>query len=136
MCIRDRCSTVESDAEVGPFSHLRPNSYLESGVHVGNYVEIKNTRLSQRSAAGHFSYLGDATIGSDVNIGAGTITCNFDGVEKHSTTIGSGAFIGCDTLLVAPVSVGMGATTGAGAVVTKDVPESRLAVGVPARIVR
>ena len=130
------CSTTESEVEVGPFSHLRPNSYLESGVHVGNYVEIKNTRLSQRSAAGHFSYLGDATIGSDVNIGAGTITCNFDGVEKHSTIIGSGAFIGCDTLLVAPVSVGMGATTGAGAVVTKDVPESRLAVGVPARIVR
>ncbi len=130
------CSTVESDAEVGPFSHLRPNSYLESGVHVGNYVEIKNTRLSQRTAAGHFSYLGDATIGSDVNIGAGTITCNFDGVEKHSTIIGPGAFIGCDTLLVAPVSVGMGATTGAGSVVTKDVPESRLAVGVPARIVR
>ena len=92
--------------------------------------------MSQRTAAGHFSYLGDATIGSDVNIGAGTITCNFDGVEKHSTIIGAGAFIGCDTLLVAPVSVGMGATTGAGSVVTKDVPESRLAVGVPARIVR
>ena len=130
------CSTIESEVEVGPFSHLRPNSYLESGVHIGNYVEIKNTRLSKRSAAGHFSYLGDATIGSDVNIGAGTITCNFDGVEKHSTIIGSGAFIGCDTLLVAPVSIGTGATTGAGAVVTQDVPESRLAVGVPARIIR
>jgi len=135
-CSMLECSTIESDVEVGPFSHLRANSYLESGVHVGNYVEIKNTRLSQRSAAGHFSYLGDATIGSDVNIGAGTITCNYDGVEKHNTIIGSGAFIGCDTLLVAPVSVGMGATTGAGAVVTKDVPESRLAVGVPARIIR
>ena len=129
-------STIESGVEVGPFSHLRPNSHLESDVHVGNYVEIKNTRLSERSVAGHFSYLGDANIGSDVNIGAGTITCNFDGLEKHVTLIGSGAFIGCDTLLVAPVTVGTGAVTGAGAVVTKNVPESRLAVGVPARIIR
>ena len=136
ICSVLECSTIESEVEVGPFSHLRPNSYLESGVHIGNYVEIKNTRLSKRSAAGHFSYLGDATIGSDVNIGAGTITCNFDGTAKHSTIIESGAFIGCDTLLVAPVSIGTGATTGAGAVVTQDVPESRLAVGVPARIVK
>ena len=86
--------------------------------------------------AGHFSYLGDAIIGSDVNIGAGTITCNFDGINKHNTLIEPGAFIGCDTLLVAPVTVGARASTGAGSVVIKDVPESRLVVGVPARIIR
>ena len=129
-------STIESDVDVGPFSHLRFGSYLESNVHIGNYVELKNTRLAEGSVSGHFSYLGDAFIGSDVNIGAGTITCNFDGTEKHNTVIKSGAFIGCDTLLVAPVTVGSGASTGAGSVVTKDVPKSRLVVGVPAKIVR
>ena len=127
-------STLESGVDVGPFSHLRPGAYLESGVHIGNYVEVKESRLGRGVLAGHFSYLGDASIGAGTNIGAGTITCNFDGQDKHQTNVGEGAFIGCDTLLVAPVSVGDGAATGAGAVVTKDVPENLLAVGVPARI--
>ena len=143
--VGDRCrvtasvlegSTLEEDVGVGPFSHLRPDSYLESGVHLGNYVEVKNSRLASGAVSGHFSYLGDASIGSDVNIGAGTITCNYDGVDKHRTVIEAGAFIGCDTLLVAPVTVGEQAATGAGSVVTRDVPRGKLAVGIPARIRR
>lgn len=136
ICSHLESSTIESGVTVGPFSHLRPGSHLESNVYIGNYVEVKNTWLAEGSVAGHFSYLGDATIGSDVNIGAGTITCNFDGINKHNTLIEPGAFIGCDTLLVAPVTVGARASTGAGSVVIKDVPESRLVVGVPARIIR
>ena len=142
-CIGDGCritssmleeATLESGVDVGPFSHLRPGAYLETGVHIGNYVEVKESRLGQGVMAGHFSYLGDATIGAGANIGAGTVTCNFDGRGKHRTTIGEGAFVGCDTMLVAPVSVGDGAATGAGAVVTRDIPGNLLAVGVPARI--
>ena len=127
-------ATLEAGVDVGPFSHLRPGAYLEAGVHIGNYVEVKESRLGRGVLAGHFSYLGDASIGAGTNIGAGTITCNFDGRDKHRTTIGEGAFIGCDTMLVAPVEVGDGGATGAGAVVTKDVPANLLAVGVPARI--
>ncbi len=139
----DRCRVIasmlegaalEADADVGPFSHLRPGAYLANRVHVGNFVEIKESRLGAGVLAGHFSYLGDATIGDGVNIGAGTITCNYDGREKRRTTIGPGAFIGCDTMLVAPVTVGPNAATGAGAVVNRDVPENLLAVGVPARM--
>ena len=121
-------------ADVGPFSHLRPGTRVESGVHLGNFVEVKESRIGAGTLAGHFCYLGDADLGAGVNIGAGTITCNFDGQDKHPTTIGDGAFIGCDTMLVAPVTIGAGAATGAGTVVTKDVPEALLAVGVPARI--
>jgi bifunctional UDP-N-acetylglucosamine pyrophosphorylase/glucosamine-1-phosphate N-acetyltransferase len=141
--IGDRCrvtasvveeSTLEEDVDVGPFSHLRPDSHLERGVHLGNYVEVKNSRLAAGAVSGHFSYLGDASIGGNVNIGAGTITCNYDGKDKHRTIIEDGAFIGCDTLLVAPVTVGEDAATGAGSVVTRDVPRGKLAVGVPARI--
>ena len=141
--IGDRCrivastlegSRVESDVDIGPYSHLRPGSLIETGAHLGNYVEVKNSRVGADTAAGHFSYLGDADIGVGVNIGAGTITCNYDGVEKHRTVIGDGAFIGSDTMLVAPVTVGDGAATGAGAVVIRDVPEARRAVGVPARL--
>ena len=128
-------ATVEASVEIGPFSHLRPGAYLESGVHLGNYVEVKNSRLSTGAVSGHFSYLGDATIGAGVNIGAGTITCNYDGRDKLPTVIEAGAFIGCDTMLVAPVTVGANAATGAGAVVTKDIPAAGLAVGVPARII-
>ena len=140
--IGDRCrvtasvveeSTLEEDVDVGPFSHLRPDSRLERGVHLGNYVEVKNSRLAAGAVSGHFSYLGDASIGENVNIGAGTITCNYDGKDKHRTIIEDGAFIGCDTLLVAPVTVGEDAATGAGSVVTRDVPRGKLAVGVPAR---
>ncbi|MCE2403874.1 MAG: bifunctional UDP-N-acetylglucosamine diphosphorylase/glucosamine-1-phosphate N-acetyltransferase GlmU [Dehalococcoidia bacterium] len=128
-------ATIEGSVEVGPFSHLRPGAYLETGVHLGNFVEVKESRLERGVAAGHFSYIGDASIGAGANLGAGMVTCNYDGVEKHRTVVGEGAFIGCDTMLVAPVSVGPGAVTGAGAVVTRDVPPGRLAVGVPARMV-
>ena len=128
-------ATLETGVEIGPFSHLRPGAYLESGVHLGNYVEVKNSRLSTGAVSGHFSYLGDATIGAGVNIGAGTVTCNYDGRDKLPTVIEAGAFIGCDTMLVAPVTVGANAATGAGAVVTKDIPAAGLAVGMPARIV-
>jgi len=127
---------LEGDDEVGPFAHLRSGARLGLGVHVGNFGEIKNSTLGPGVKVGHFSYLGDATIGQGVNIGAGTITCNFDGEHKHPTTIGAGAFIGSDTMLVAPVTIGSGARTGAGAVVTRDVPAHTLAAGVPARVIR
>ena len=127
-------ATMEEGVDIGPFSHLRPGAYLESGVHIGNFVEVKESHFAAGAVMGHFGYVGDATIGADVNLGAGMVTCNYDGVDKHRTVIERGAFIGCDTMLVAPVTVGAEAVTGAGAVVTKDVPEGRLAVGVPARI--
>ncbi len=127
-------SVIEDEATVGPFSHLRPGSVVGRGAEVGNYAELKNTRLGARSKQHHMSYLGDAEVGEGVNVGAGTITANYDGRQKHHTTIGAGAFLGVDTMLVAPIEVGEGAKTGAGAVVTKDVPAGKLAVGVPARI--
>jgi len=129
-------ATLEDGSDVGPFSHLRPGAWLGPGVHVGNFAEVKNSRLGRGTLMGHFSYVGDATIGERVNIGAGTITCNFDGVRKNQTVVEDGAFIGSDTMLVAPVKVGAGAATGAGAVVTRDIPPHTLAVGVPARVVR
>jgi bifunctional UDP-N-acetylglucosamine pyrophosphorylase/glucosamine-1-phosphate N-acetyltransferase len=129
-------AVLEDDVDVGPFAHLRKGAYLASGVHMGNFGEIKNSYLGAGTKMGHFSYMGDATIGPGVNIGAGTITCNYDGREKHPTEIGAGVFIGSDTMLVAPVKLGKGARTGAGAVVTKDVAEDTLAVGVPARSIR
>lgn len=125
---------LEPGVDVGPFSHLRPGAYLEEDVHVGNYVEIKDSRVGARTKIGHFSYLGDAEVGEGVNIGAGTVTCNYDGDQKHRTVIEDGAFIGSDTMLVAPVKVGVGASTGAGAVVTKDVPADVKVAGVPARL--
>jgi bifunctional UDP-N-acetylglucosamine pyrophosphorylase/glucosamine-1-phosphate N-acetyltransferase len=127
-------AVVEDGASVGPFSHLRPGSVVGRGAQVGNYAELKNTHLGAGSRQHHVSYLGDARVGADVNIGAGAITANYDGSSKHPTTIGDGAFIGVDTMLIAPVEVGDGARTGAGAVVTRDVPAGKLAVGVPARI--
>jgi bifunctional UDP-N-acetylglucosamine pyrophosphorylase / glucosamine-1-phosphate N-acetyltransferase len=126
-------SVLESHVEVGPYSHLRPGSHVEQGVHLGNYVEIKNSRIGSGSAIGHFSYIGDATVGRRVNIGAGTITANYDGTNKNETHIGDDVFIGCDSILVAPVNIADRAATGAGSVVTKDVPEDTLVVGVPAR---
>ena len=129
-------ATMETDTDIGPFSHLRPGAYLESGVHIGNYVEVKESRFKAGAVMGHFGYAGDATIGARVNVGAGMITCNFDGKDKHRTIIGDDAFIGCDTMLVAPVEVGERSITGAGAVVTRNVPPARLAVGVPATIKR
>lgn len=127
---------VEADVEIGPFAHLRKGAHLAQGVHMGNFGEIKNSYLGPGAKMGHFSYIGDATIGAEVNIGAGTITCNYDGQKKNPTHIGKGAFIGSDTMLVAPVKLGEGARTGAGSVVTKDVPPFSLAVGIPARIIR
>lgn len=127
---------VEDDVDIGPFAHLRKGAHLGRGVHMGNFGEVKNSYLGPDSKMGHFSYIGDTTTGEGVNIGAGTVTCNYDGERKHHTEIGSGAFIGSDTMLVAPVTVGDGARTGAGSVVTKDVPADTLAVGVPARAIR
>lgn len=129
-----RDSTLESEVDVGPFSHIRGGSYVESGVHIGTSAEIKNSRLGQGAKMGHFSYMGDATLGANVNIGAGAITCNFDGESKHETAIGQDAFIGSDTMLVAPVKIGDRAATGAGSVVTRDVPDDSTVIGVPARI--
>jgi bifunctional UDP-N-acetylglucosamine pyrophosphorylase/glucosamine-1-phosphate N-acetyltransferase len=129
-------SQVADDVHIGPFAHLRAGAHIGPGVHIGNFAEIKNSTLGAGTRMGHFSYLGDATVGADVNIGAGTITCNYDGVRKHRTVIGDHAFIGSDTMLVAPVSVGHRARTGAGAVVTKDLPDDTLAVGLPARVIR
>ncbi|MQF82753.1 UDP-N-acetylglucosamine diphosphorylase/glucosamine-1-phosphate N-acetyltransferase [SAR202 cluster bacterium AD-802-E10_MRT_200m] len=126
-------SVLENNATVGPFSHLRPGSTVETGVHIGNFVEIKESHVGQDSRIGHFSYIGDATLGSEVNIGAGTVTCNFDGMEKNLTVIGSNAFIGSSSMLVAPVQIGPRAITGAGSVVTEDVASDSLVVGVPAR---
>ncbi|HID85470.1 MAG TPA: bifunctional UDP-N-acetylglucosamine diphosphorylase/glucosamine-1-phosphate N-acetyltransferase GlmU, partial [Anaerolineales bacterium] len=115
---------------------LRKGAHLARGGHMGNFGEVKNAYLGPGTKMGHFSYIGDATIGAEVNIGAGTITCNYDGVRKHHTTIEDGVFIGSDTMLVAPVHLGKGARTGAGAVVTKDLPPFTLAVGMPARVIR
>ena len=129
-------AVMEDHTDIGPFSHLRPGAYLESGVHIGNYVEVKESRFKAGAVMGHFGYAGDATIGARVNVGAGMITCNYDGKDKHRTVVEDDAFIGCDTMLVAPVTVGEGSITGAGAVVTKDIPPARLAVGVPATIKR
>jgi bifunctional UDP-N-acetylglucosamine pyrophosphorylase/glucosamine-1-phosphate N-acetyltransferase len=141
--IGDRCRVVASlveeavlgdEVSVGPFSHVRSGSHLASGVYVGNFAEVKKSRLGQGTKMGHFGYVGDAQVGGEVNIGAGTVTCNFDGVSKHRTTIDQGAFIGSDTMLVAPVRVGKRASTGAGSVVNRDVPPDTVAVGIPARI--
>ncbi len=127
---------IEDNVSIGPYARLRKGAHLCKGVHMGNFGEVKDSTLGPGTKMGHFSYIGNATIGPDVNIGAGTITCNYDGVNKNPTEIGEGAFIGSDTMLVAPVKVGAHAKTGAGAVVTKDVEADTLVVGVPARPIR
>jgi bifunctional UDP-N-acetylglucosamine pyrophosphorylase/glucosamine-1-phosphate N-acetyltransferase len=119
---------IGKGAIVGPYARLRPGTVLEEGVHVGNFVEVKNTRLEKGAKANHLTYLGDARVGAGANIGAGTITCNYDGFDKSMTDIGAGAFIGSDTALVAPVKVGDGAITGAGSVITEDVAANALAL--------
>ena len=126
-------AVMEDEADIGPFGHLRKGAYLEEGVHMGNFGEVKNSRLRKGVKMGHFSYVGDGDIGEETNIGAGTITCNYDGKNKHKTVTGKGVFIGSDTMLVAPVTLGDGARTGAGSVVTRDVPDNTLVYGVPAR---
>jgi len=126
-------STLLDDVDAGPYAHIRSGSVVGEGAHIGNYAELKNTAFGAGAKSGHFSYLGDATIGERVNIGAGTITANFDGVKKNPTIIGPDAFVGSDTVLVAPVTVHEGAKTGAGSVVNRDVPAHTTVVGVPAR---
>ncbi len=127
---------LEDDVDMGPFARLRKGAHLGNHVHMGNFGEVKDSYLAEGVKMGHFSYIGNAQIGANTNIGAGTITCNYDGEKKHPTEIGEDVFIGSDTMLVAPLKIGDGARTGAGAVVTKDVPEDTLVVGMPARAIR
>ena len=127
-CIFDD-SDIADNANLGPYARLRPDSRIGEGAHIGNFVETKKTTVGRGTKAGHLSYLGDATIGDGVNIGAGTITCNYDGVHKHPTTIGDGAFIGSDSNLVAPVNIGAGSYIAAGSSITEDVPDGALALG-------
>ena len=138
VLIKDYCiivdSSIEDNCAVGPFAHLRMNARLEERAAVGNFVEVKKSRLGRGSKSMHLTYLGDATIGEATNIGAGTVTCNYDGKNKHETIIEDNVKIGSDTMLVAPVRVGRGAVTGAGSVVTEDVPPDTLVAGVPARV--
>ncbi len=126
-------AVVEDDVRIGPFSHLRPGSRVCVRAELGNFAEVKGATIGPGSKQHHFSYIGDAVVGAGVNIGAGTITANYDGARKHRTTIGDGAFIGSDTILRAPVTIGEGAATGAGSVVTHDVPAGHVVYGVPAR---
>jgi len=138
--IRDNCLIIDSQiadaAKVGPMAHLRGHADIGPDARIGNFVEVKNSRIGRGTKASHLTYLGDATIGEETNIGAGTITCNYDGVRKNETHIGDNVKIGSDTMLVAPVTVGDGAVTGAGSVVTKDVEPGKLVVGAPARPIR
>jgi bifunctional UDP-N-acetylglucosamine pyrophosphorylase/glucosamine-1-phosphate N-acetyltransferase len=143
--VGDRCSIaasfvedshIEEDSSVGPFAHLRAGTSVGRGTRVGNYAEIKNSQLGSGVMVNHFSFMGDTIAGEDCNVGAGVVTCNFDGKEKHSVHIEAGALIGSGTMLVAPVRVGAGSEIGAGSVVTRDVPAGTLAFGVPARVRR
>jgi bifunctional UDP-N-acetylglucosamine pyrophosphorylase/glucosamine-1-phosphate N-acetyltransferase len=134
-CLLREC-VVEAGALVGPFAHVRPESHIGPRAKVGNFVELKKTRLGEGSKAPHLSYIGDATVGPSVNIGAGTITCNYDGTAKHATRIEAGAFIGSDTTLVAPVTVGAGAYVGAGSAITEDVPAGALALGRARQVIK
>jgi bifunctional UDP-N-acetylglucosamine pyrophosphorylase/glucosamine-1-phosphate N-acetyltransferase len=123
-----RHSRIGAGAEVGPYASLRPGTELAAGSKAGTFVEMKNTRVGEGAKVPHLAYIGDATVGARANVGAGAITCNYDGYEKYPTVIGEGAFIGSDTMLVAPVTIGDGAVTGAGSVITSDVEAGALAV--------
>jgi len=124
-----RNSRIERGADLGPFTHLRPESQVGENAHVGAFVELKKTRMGRGAKAGHLAYLGDALIGEQVNVGAGVITVNYDGRKKHQTTIEDGAFIGSDSQLIAPVTVGKGAYVAAGSAITEAVPPGALAIG-------
>jgi bifunctional UDP-N-acetylglucosamine pyrophosphorylase/glucosamine-1-phosphate N-acetyltransferase len=143
--IGDRCivrnsvleeTIFEDGVHIGPFGHCRPGAYLARNVRMGNFGEVKNSYIGPETDMHHFSYVGDATVGEHVNIGAGAITCNYDGVRKNHTTIGAGAFIGSDTMLIAPITIGEHAATGAGSVVRQNVPPGAVVAGVPARVLR
>jgi bifunctional UDP-N-acetylglucosamine pyrophosphorylase/glucosamine-1-phosphate N-acetyltransferase len=133
VLVRQSCvlaeSTIADGARIGPFAHVRPGCEIGEDAHVGNFVETKKAKLGRGAKANHLTYLGDAEVGERTNIGAGTITCNYDGVRKHITRIGKEAFVGSNSTLVAPVTVGDGAYVGAGSCITKDVPAGSLAVG-------
>jgi bifunctional UDP-N-acetylglucosamine pyrophosphorylase/glucosamine-1-phosphate N-acetyltransferase len=133
VLIRQGCvlgeSAVADGARIGPFAHLRPGSEIGQDAHVGNFVETKKAKLGKGAKANHLTYLGDAEVGAGSNIGAGVITCNYDGVHKHLTRIGQNAFVGSDSTLVAPIEIGDGAYIGAGSCITEDVPPDALALG-------
>jgi bifunctional UDP-N-acetylglucosamine pyrophosphorylase/glucosamine-1-phosphate N-acetyltransferase len=129
-------SRLERGVHAGPFARLRMDNVVEEGAHIGNFVELKKTRLGARAKANHLAYLGDAQIGADVNVGAGTITCNYDGLRKHATKIGAGAFVGSNSTLVAPIEIGAGAYVGAGSVVTEPVPPDALVLGRARQVVK
>lgn len=128
-------SDVGAGVDIGPFAHLRPGVEIAAHVHIGNYVELKNASIGSGTQIGHFAYVGDAELGERVNVGAGTITANYDGREKHRTTVGNDVFLGSDTILRAPITLEDGSRTGAGAVVTKNVPAGKTVVGIPARVI-
>jgi bifunctional UDP-N-acetylglucosamine pyrophosphorylase/glucosamine-1-phosphate N-acetyltransferase len=140
VLIRQSCvleeSTIDAGATIGPFAHLRPGCEIGEQVHIGNFVETKKAKLHKGVKAGHLSYLGDAEIGADTNIGAGVITCNYDGANKHRTRIGANSFIGSDSTLVAPVSLGEGSFVAAGSCITEEVPADALAVGRSRQVVK
>jgi bifunctional UDP-N-acetylglucosamine pyrophosphorylase/glucosamine-1-phosphate N-acetyltransferase len=126
-CVLEK-SEIGAGCHVGPFARLRPGAVLADGVHIGNFVEVKNSRIGKGSKANHLTYLGDSDVGEQVNVGAGTITCNYDGANKDRTVIGNGAFIGSGNMLVAPVTIGENATTAAGSTITRDAPPGKLTV--------
>ena len=140
VLVRQHCiisdAVIGENAKIGPFAHVRPGSDIGEEAHVGNFVEVKKVRMGKGAKANHLTYLGDAEIGAGTNIGAGVITCNYDGVNKHTTTIGAGVFVGSDSTLVAPVKVGDGAYIGAGSCITHEVPADSLAVGRSRQVVR
>jgi bifunctional UDP-N-acetylglucosamine pyrophosphorylase / glucosamine-1-phosphate N-acetyltransferase len=140
VLVRSHCvledSRIAGGAQIGPFVHVRPDCEIGEKAHLGNFVEMKKTRMGKGAKANHLSYLGDAEIGEGTNIGAGTITCNYDGVHKNRTVIGKGAFVGSDSNLVAPLTIGDGAYIGAGSCITKDVPADALAVGRGRQVVK
>jgi bifunctional UDP-N-acetylglucosamine pyrophosphorylase/glucosamine-1-phosphate N-acetyltransferase len=139
-CVLDHCllrdCVVEAGAQVGPFAHVRPESRIGPRAKVGNFVELKKTSLGEGAKAPHLTYLGDADVGARANIGAGTITCNYDGTAKHPTRIGADAFVGSDSTLVAPLRIGDGAYVAAGSTITEDVPEDALALGRARQVVK